>query len=261
MKRNVTFLAMVLYLGACGKSSEPKLDPVPAPPPALMADVTPAPAAKSDKAGVATIRGTVKIVGKAPRVRPPGIDPQCAAKHAKRPANRTLVVDKENRVKWAFVHVTSGLDGKTFPIPKAEPILDQKGCFYEPHVVGVMVGQKLAIRNSDDVLHNVHGLGFANDEFNVAQTPGAVNRRRFKAVEVPFRIKCDVHPWMGAWVGVVDHPFHAVTDDKGAFEIKGLPPGTYKIEVWHERYVSVAAEVKVAAGDAKTVNFGLKEGK
>jgi plastocyanin len=158
------------------------------------------------------------------------------------------------------VWVKAGLEGKQLPAPSAPATLDQKGCRYEPHVVGVMVGQELLIRNSDDLLHNIHALPFENKEFNFGQpSKGMEEKKTFAKQEVMVKVKCDVHPWMSAWVGVVAHPCFAVTDATGKFEIKGVPPGKYTVEVWQEKYKSVTADVEVKAGAAATANFEMKD--
>lgn len=169
-------------------------------------------------------------------------DPKCAALHT-----GTLLADERvvhatekpeyGAVQWAFVHVKKGLGSRKFEVPKEKPVIDQLGCWYRPHVLGVMAGQEFDIRNSDDLLHNIHALPFANKDFNEGQpSKGMVSTKKFTTVEVPVKVKCDVHPWMAAWICVVDHPYHQVTGEKGAFELRMLPPGHYTLEVWHERY-------------------------
>ena len=146
----------------------------------------------------------------------------------------------------------------TFAPPATPAILDQKGCRYDPHVFGIQVNQELLIRNSDDLLHNVHALPFVNKEFNFGQpTKGMEEKKKFTQPEIMVKFKCDIHLWMGAWAGVLPHPFHSVTDASGKYEIKGLPPGKYTIEVWHEKYKSVAQELEVKEG-AQTLDLTLE---
>jgi hypothetical protein len=142
-------------------------------------------------------------------------------------------------------------------VPKEPVVLDQKGCRYEPHVFGIRAGQPLLIKNSDDLLHNVHALPFTNAEFNIGQQPGAEDTRQFASREVVVKVKCDIHPWMGAWAAVLDHPFFAVTDEKGRYEIKGLPAGKHTVEVWQEKYKSVSKDVQVQ--DKTALDFELTE--
>ena len=137
--------------------------------------------------------------------------------------------------------------------------LDQKGCHYVPHVFGMMAKQKLLIKNTDDTLHNIHAMPTANKEFNIGQpNQGMETTRTFAQPEVMVHFKCDVHPWMSAYVGVLSHPFFGVTGEDGTFSIKGLPAGEYTLEAWHEKYGPQTQTVKVAAGESKTVDFKFK---
>src|SRR6267378_4361063 len=134
--------------------------------------------------------------------------------------------------------------------------IDQRGCTYHPHVFGMMANQQLEILNSDPLLHNIHALPKNSPQFNMAQPKqGAKNVKTFTSPEVMVKFKCDVHSWMSAYAGVLDHPFYSVTDDKGSFEIKNLPAGEYDIEAWHEVYGAQTMHVTVGAADTKTVNF------
>lgn len=155
-----------------------------------------------------------------------------------------------------FVYVKDGLGNYHFDTP-AEPVrLDQQGCRYVPHVIGVRAGQPLEVINSDDTMHNVHALPDVNREFNFAQhTKGQRNSRTFTAAEVMVPLKCDLHPWMKAYVGVVDHPFFAVTTGGGRFDLKSLPPGTYTIEAWHAKAGTQTQQVTIGEKETKDVNF------
>ena len=229
-------------------------EPVKAPAPAVVA----APVNPQD---VGSIAGLVKVVDPPRRKKiKMDADPKCAALHADAPLSDEVVVDANGGVQYAFVWIKTGLEGKTLPPPATQAVIDQKGCRYEPHVVGVMVGQELLIRNSDDLLHNIHALPFENKEFNFGQpSKGMEEKKSFAKQEVMVKVKCDVHPWMSAWVGVVAHPCFAVTDAAGKFEIKGVPPGKYTVEVWQEKYKSVTADVEVKAGAATAANFEMKD--
>jgi plastocyanin len=195
-----------------------------------------------------TVGGTLKFDGEPPKPKVNKAllgDPACAACHKEDPAKDDLVIDASGGVRWAFVYVKKGLEGKTFEPPAEAVQLDQAGCTYTPHMVGVRVGQPLTLRNSDPMAHNVHGLPFSNREFNICQQAGGSSIVKFTTPEVPVRVKCDIHPWMGAWVAVVDHPFYAVTDATGKFEIKNLPPGKYTLGVWHEKLKTNDQEIEV----------------
>ena len=146
------------------------------------------------------------------------------------PQSDAVLIGADGALKNVFVYIKDGLDPALL-VRRRRPqavVLDQKGCIYSPRVVGVRVGQPLEIVNSDPTLHNVHALPMANQEFNQGQPfQGIRMTKTFTAPEVMVRFKCDVHGWMAAYVGVVAHPFFAVTDADGTFEMKGLPPGTY----------------------------------
>jgi hypothetical protein len=170
-------------------------------------------------------------------------DPKCAARHETPPAAEDLVVDREGRVRWAFAYVKSGLQGR----------------MYRPHVFGIQVGQPLVVRNGDDLLHNVHLLPVSNPERNFGQPSfGLEETLRFAAAEVMVPIRCDVHPWMSAWAGVLDHPFFAVTDELGGYAITGLPAGRYVVEVRHERAAPERREIDVPEAGQAEADFLLR---
>jgi len=143
------------------------------------------------------------------------------------------------------------------PAPAAPVVFDQKGCHYEPHVFGIQAGQPLEILNSDDALHNVHALPKNTQEFNLGMPiKGMKLTKTFTAPEVAVKIKCEVHPWMAAYAGVLDHPFYAVTGEDGSFSLKDLPPGEYVVEAWHEKYGTQTQTVKVP--ETSEVSFTFK---
>jgi plastocyanin len=159
-----------------------------------------------------------------------------------------------------LVYVSKGLDGKTFDVPKEPAVLDQVGCMYTPHVVAVMVGQTLEIRNSDATLHNVMAMPRHNPPFNFGMpVKDQVTAKVFKKSEFKMNLRCFMHPWMSAYVHVLEHPFFAITGEDGTFTIKGLPPGEYEISVLHESSALVpapaTASVKVIAGKSQSVDF------
>ena len=206
-----------------------------------------------------TITGTVVFDGKAPTLRPVSMDadPECAKKHSGPVPPETLVLGNGNTMGNIMVWVSKGLpDGKTWPAPKSPAVLDQKGCQYVPHVMGIMVGQPYRILNSDGILHNVHTLPKVNRGFNKPM-PATLKETTttFDKPESIFQIKCDVHPWMIAYVGVFTHPFFSVTSTDGKFTIANLDPGTYEITAWHERLGTQTASVTVGANDKKTQDF------
>ena len=205
-----------------------------------------------------SVTGTVKFEGTAPTMRPLAMDadPNCAKKHTTPQLPELLVLGAGNTMAHIFVRAKS-VPGN-YPAPSEPVVMDQIGCMYKPHVMGVMVGQKFLIKNSDGLLHNVHSLPKINQGFNRAM-PAAVTEAEytFDKEELMFKIKCDVHPWMSAFVGVMTHPFFDVTDTDGKFEIAGLPAGTYEIEVWHEKLGTQSKSVAVGASDTQTLDFAL----
>ena len=206
-----------------------------------------------------SITGTVTFAGTVPTLKPLAMDadPVCAKKHSAPVPNEMLVLGKGNTMGNIIVWVSKGLpQGKTWPAPKTPVTLDQNGCTYHPHVMGIMVGQPYRILNSDGVLHNIHALPKINAQFNRAMPPTVKEASAaFDKPEGMFQIKCDVHPWMSAYVGVFTHPFYSVTAADGKFTISGLDPGTYEITAWHERLGTQTATVTVAANQAKTQDF------
>ena len=181
----------------------------------------------------------------------------------KLPTNERVVLGKNNddaTLTNVLVYVSKGLEGKTFESPKHKVLLDQVGCVYTPHVVAVMVGQTLAIRNSDATLHNVMSNPRVNPPFNFGQpVKGQVNDRTFKAAEFKMNLKCFMHPWMSSYVHVLEHPFFAVTQADGTFTIQGLPPGEYELTVLHESSLlapePATATVTIAPNETADVEF------
>jgi plastocyanin len=207
-----------------------------------------------------TITGMVTFAGKVPTLRPLAMDadPACAKIHAGKPVPpEVLVLGSGNTMAHILVWVSRGLPaGKTWPAPKTPVTLDQKGCTYVPHVMGIMVGQPYRILNSDGILHNIHTLPKINRSFNRAQ-PATLKEMNttFDKPEAIFQIKCDIHPWMSAYISVFTHPFFSATSTDGKYTISGLDPGTYEITAWHERLGTQTASVTVGASDTKTQDF------
>ena len=206
-----------------------------------------------------TITGSITFDGKAPALRPLAMDadPDCAKKHTAPVANEMLALGGGNTMGNVVVWVSKGLAaGKSYPAPTTPVVIDQKGCQYMPHVMGIMVGQPYKILNSDGILHNIHTLPKINASFNKGM-PATVKEATttFPKSETMFNIKCDVHPWMSAYLGVFTHPFFSVTNTDGKFTISGLDAGTYEITAWHERLGLQTASITVSGSDTKTQAF------
>jgi plastocyanin len=181
-------------------------------------------------------------------------DPNC--KPAPGADTTEAVVVKDGALQNVFVYVKDGLGDLRFAVPATPVVLDQQGCRYTPHVFGIQVGQPLEIVNSDPTLHNVHAMAERNREFNMGQPQqGVKHTHTFSTQEVLLPFKCDVHGWMRAYAGVVDHPFYAVSGADGSFELKGLPPGTYTVEAIHETLGARTQTVTIGARETKDAPF------
>jgi plastocyanin len=217
-------------------------------------------AQRVDPATAGAVVGRVIFEGTPPANPPVKIsgDPACARANAAGLAFEHYIVE-DGGLDNVFVYVKDGLGNYVFDTP-AEPVkIDQQGCRYVPHVVGARVGQPVEIANSDETTHNIHSLPDANREFNLAQfKQGQKNVETFTVPEVMIPVKCDLHGWMRAYVGVVEHPYFAVTTGGGRFELKNLPPGTYTIEAWHEKGGTQTQQVTVAAKETKEIGFTYK---
>jgi plastocyanin len=228
--------------------------------PAGAAAAAPGGAAPAPQVGGATVTGKVSFDGAAPAMAAIKMDADayCKAEHKEPVYEQEVVVNPNKTLQWVLVYVKEGVTG-TYPVPSEAVTLDQHGCQYRPHVFGIQAGQTLKVLNSDGTLHNIHALPKKNAEFNIGQPfKGMETLKKFDSPEVAVRFKCDVHKWMGAYTGVFNHPFFAVTNDQGTFEIKNLPPGNYVIEAWHEKYGTQTQNVTVSGAEPKTVDFTFK---
>jgi plastocyanin len=263
----VLFLALAIplsFIGCGGGKDEDALleeeEPTPAAgaPAAAPAGAPAAPAAAA--AGSGTITGKVAWSGTAPTMEKIKMeaDAFCKSAHAEPVYSQEVVVNPNNTLQWVFVYIKEGVSG-TYPAPTTPVTIDQQGCQYHPHIFGIQAGQPLKIVNSDSTLHNIHALPKKNPEFNIGQPfKGMETLKKFDTAEVPVHFKCDVHKWMGAYAGVLNHPFFAVTNDQGAFEIKNVPPGNYVIEAWQEKYGAQTQNVTISGSESKTVDFSFK---
>ncbi len=241
----------MFLLTVCSKGDGTIQAAPPAAPPAV-------PAAEVTAAG-GTVTGKIKFTGTAPRN--PAIDMSeeaaCKAKYKTTPTEENVVAGPANALANVFVYVKAGVPaGQTFTAPTTPVVLDQDGCRYHPHVFGIMVGQPLEILNTDPVLHNIKAIAKANRPFNVSQpSAGMKTSRTFAQPEVMVNLECNVHGWMHAYLGVRPDPFFSVSKEDGSFTITGLPPGTYTIEAWHEKFGTQTATVTIAGTESKTANF------
>jgi len=225
------------------------------------APTTPAPTVSPvDPATAGNVTGRIAFEGTPPK---PNVvrmdsDPNCVQPGVTTTEELVLVGDG-GALQNVFVYVKDGLGDLRFPIPSTPILLDQKGCHYVPHVLGVQVGQTVEVLNSDPTLHNVHAVPTANQEFNTGQPlAGMKHIHQFSTKEVMVPFKCDVHPWMRAYIGVLDHPYFAVTGIDGTYSLKGLPPGTYTVEAWHETLGTQTQTVTIGASESKEIGFSFK---
>ena len=207
-----------------------------------------------DPTTAATITGTIHFEGAVPAAAKIDMsnDPDCGAKLA---SSENLLVDHGNLAN-VFVYVKDGLGDRGFAPPQTPVTIDQRGCRYVPHVLGVMTGQPVQILNSDSTTHNVHPLGHANHQWNASQLPNSQPlTKTFTEPEIMLPIHCNQHPWMHMYLNVVDNPFYAVTGPDGRFELKGLPPGEYTIAAVHEQFGEQTMKIIVGPRETKQAAF------
>ena len=249
----VVALSMALSAAACGGGEQ-------------TAPATPATSTgtgpRIDAATVSEIKGTITVDGTVPaneRIRMIA-DPACNRQAQGDQFQETYAVGADGKsLGNVFIHIKDGLGNYSYDAVTTPVVLDQQGCRYRPHVFGIRVGQPLEIVNNDPTLHNIHALPKSNTEFNNGQPiQGMKTTHTFTQAEVMVPFKCDVHGWMNAFVGVLDHPFFAVSGADGSFSLKGVPPGTYTLEAWHEKLGTMTQSVTVGSSETKDVAFTFK---
>ncbi|MBI3400725.1 MAG: carboxypeptidase regulatory-like domain-containing protein [Acidobacteria bacterium] len=217
---------------------------------------------KVDPTTAGSVKGMVTVDGAVPKNEPikMNADPVCVKENTSPQFQETYEVGADGKsLGNVFVYVKDGLGNYSYDPPTGEAQIDQKNCRYHPHVFGMRVGQTLTIVNSDPTLHNIHAMPKGNQEFNNGQPiQGMKMTHVFSAKEVMVPFKCDVHGWMNAYVGVLDHPYFATSDKDGKFDISNLPPGTYTLEAWHEKLGTATQSVTIGAKESKDVTFTFK---
>jgi hypothetical protein len=248
-------LALAASVVACGGSQETSSkSAAPSSPGATPAGQ------RVDTSTAGDVKGIVSVEGTVPKNEPikMNADPICV-KANKDPQFQETYVVNDGKLGNVFVYLKDGLGNYVFDAPTETAKIDQQNCRYHPHVFGMRVNQALEIVNSDPTLHNIHALPKGNSEFNTGQPiQGMKTKHTFDKKEVMVPFKCDVHGWMNAYVGVLDHPYYAVTGTDGTFQLKSLPPGTYTIEAWHEKLGTQEQKVTLGEKETKDVNFTFK---
>jgi hypothetical protein len=208
----------------------------------------------------ASLKGIVKFEGTAPKASriDMSADPLCAKARPAPATTEDIVVGADGGLANVVVYVSDGLTSHTFQPPQQPATLEQKGCQYRPHVLALQANQKLDVVNSDETTHNIHPTPNNNREWNMSQPHGVPLEQTFAREEIAIPVKCNVHPWMRGYIAVFKHPYFAVTDKTGSFEVKDLPPGSYTITAWQEKLGTQIQKVTVGAGEAKTLDFAFK---
>lgn len=201
--------------------------------------------------------------GKAPRLRAINMsaEPNCEQAHPGPVPSEEVVVGQGGTLANVVVYLKTDMSRYGFAKPMRPVLLDQRGCMYEPHVLALQVGQRLEVKNDDPTTHNVHALPANNPEWNKSQPPGAGEiDETFAVPELAIPLRCNVHPWMKAYVFVFESPYYAVTGKDGKFEIGNLPPGTYHVEAWQEKYGTQDQTVTIGPKESRQVSFTFNAG-
>ena len=215
-----------------------------------------------DATTAGSITGTIKLDGAPPKMKIINMaaEPTCAKDHARQPAMTEDVVPGENgTLQNVVVYLQGDFSQYAFTTPTAPVTIDQKGCQYQPHVLALMTNQPLQVINSDPLTHNIHPVPKDNREWNQSQPPGAAPiDQSFARPEVAIPVKCNVHPWMKAYIAVFANPYFQVTGKDGSFDIKNVPPGTYTVTAWHELYGTREQNVIIGPKESKNVTLTFK---
>lgn len=250
----VAAAVLAVSLLSCGKKETPET--APSAPAAAPAAATPI-----DLSTAGSVSGTVKLEGTPPASKKINMaaEPACAAEHSTPATDQEVVTGPGGALGNVIVYVKEGLGNRTFDVPKTPATLDQKGCMYIPHVVALQAGQPLEVRNDDKATHNIHPVPKVNREWNKSQPTGAPPIEEvFAREEVAIPVKCNVHPWMKSYIAVFKNPYFQVTGTNGSFDLKNLPPGTYTVEAWHEKYGATDQTITIGAKESKAISFVFK---
>ena len=251
MKRNTFYLSSLSFLFAlamcgCGNKQQPATSEQPAATNGVPVDA----------ATAGSVTGNVQLNGMPPKMKPINMaaEPSCAKQHPTPPTSQEVVVGKEGALENVVVYLKGDFSKYKFDTPSAPVSITQKGCMYDPHIIALQTNQPFQVVNADSVTHNIHPLPKDNREWNESQPPGAAPiDRMFSHEEIGFPVKCNIHPWMKAYVSVFDNPYFAVTGPDGSFDLKNVPPGSYTLVAWHELYGTSEQPVTIAPKESKTL--------
>ena len=253
MKPILLICCSAVLLAGCTAKTAPRATPKSEPAPVYF---------QVDPATAGSVSGTIHYKGKRPV--PKAIDmseePACVEAHHGKAYDESLAVSKSGALANAFVYVKSGLEGKAFAVPPTPVTIDQSGCWFRPRVMGIQVGQTLQVVNSDPVTHNIHPMAQVNRAWNHSQGAGDPPiDRRFLKPEIMIPVKCNIHSWMHAFIGVLPYPYFAVSADSGSFTIGNLPPGTYILAVWQDKLGTQEQQITISPHGSAEANFTFED--
>jgi plastocyanin len=242
--------ALAFFTAAgCGKSSQA---------PSSSNETSATAGVPVDAATAGSISGSVVLDGKAPKMKVINMaaEPSCAKEHSTPPTTQDALVGKDGALENVVVYLQGDFSKYKFDTPSSPATITQKECMYDPHVVVLQTAQTFQVVNSDPVTHNIHPLPKDNREWNESQPPNAAPiDQTFAHQEIPIPVKCNIHPWMKAYIAVFSHPYYAVTGPDGSFDLKNVPPGSYTLIAWHELYGTSQQPVIVGPREAKTLKI------
>jgi hypothetical protein len=214
----------------------------------------------TSNSGGAALKGNVRVEGNVPKPKPISMaaDPSCARQHSSPAVTQEVIAGAKGELQNVIVFVADGVGDRSFDPPTGPAVIDQKGCMYQPHVLAMRANQPLDVVNNDPTSHNIHPMPANNREWNKAEPPGTKLEEAFPREEIAIPVKCNIHPWMHSYVAVFKHPYFAVTSQDGTFDLSNLPPGTYTIKAWHEKFGTSSQTITIGANETKEINFVFK---